>query len=342
MSNLKPVDRMFLEKLLAMAGGYVLSFSNATFEDFIRGSTGEEVYSERYSGNGDSKANRLRAFWNVAPDSMVATLLEDLLTLMIDNEKVDPRAAEAERVREIVQRLRAGDLGLGGKPAGAGQGGAPAAFVSYSVDNKIFGGVVKECLAGHGYSCFLAHEDLQVSEEWKHRILEELGRADVFVALLSKDFMKSKWCDQEVGFILSRPGVLVVPLSIDGTTPYGFIDHLQGIRVDDQKTVASVLEGVLYRKRPRHMIPPQIEKMRHAKSFRRAEAEVQPLVPYFEIFTVDEVNAFAQAASGNGEVWDATLCRTEYIPRFVRVNGARMSPTAAAGLKAVLPELVFS
>ncbi len=39
-SNLKPVDRMFLERLFEMEGGYVLSFSNTTFENFVRDRTG--------------------------------------------------------------------------------------------------------------------------------------------------------------------------------------------------------------------------------------------------------------------------------------------------------------
>jgi len=61
MSQLKPVDRMYLEGLFEMRGGYVLSFTNATFADFVRGSTGEDIYSEAYSGNGGSKANRQAA-----------------------------------------------------------------------------------------------------------------------------------------------------------------------------------------------------------------------------------------------------------------------------------------
>jgi len=339
-SNLKPVDRAYLETLFEMGGGYVLSFTNATFEDFIRGSTGEEIYSDAYSGNGDSKANRLRAFWNIAPNEKVASLLGDLLTLMIDNEKVDADGKEATRVRGIIA-----DLG-GARPPVA----APTtsngttrpvqrrAFVSYSVERKHDGGAVKACLIEFGYECFLAHDDLRVSEEWKQRILQELGEADVFVALLSKEFMESKWCGQELGYIVSRPEVLVIPLSLDGTMPYGFIDHLQGKGVHDGN-LAIVLEEALYRKRPRQMIPAQIERVASARSWRGAEALVRPLVPHYGIFSNEEVDAFARAAAGNSEVWDAGLCASEYIPAFVRINGARISPDAAAKLLEVLPDL---
>ena len=340
MSTLKPVDRMYLEHLFEMGGGYVLSFSNATFEDFIRGSTGEDIYSDAYSGNGDSKANRLRTFWNTAPDAKVAALLVDLLTLMIDNEKITSDGPEAARVKGIAADLR-GQPGAspGRQPTGpASRAAERRAFVSYSVEKKEAGGAVKTCLSRFGYQCFLAHEDLHVSEEWKHRILEELGTADVFVALLSKEFMASKWCGQELGFIVSRPDVLVVPLSLDGTTPYGFIEHLQGITVG-MENFDTVLEEVLYRKRPRQMIPAQIDRVRSAGSFRGAEAVVLPLVPHFPQFTDEEVDDFARAAAGNSEVWDAGLCASKYIPEFVKANGSRISPEAANELLSVLPDL---
>ena len=213
------------------------------------------------------------------------------------------------------------------------------AFVSYSVEDKAMGAIAKASLEAHGFECFLAHDDLQVSEEWKNRILAELRQTDVFVTLLSRAFVSSKWCAQEVGVIVSRPDVLIVPLSLDGTNPYGFISHLQGIRVRDQVHLAVILEEVLFRRRPRLMIPKQIEKMRAAGSFRGAEAVVKPLVPHFAQFSDDEVNAFASAAADNSEVWDASLCRSNYIPHFVRINGARITPTQAADLKAVIADL---
>ena len=341
MSNLRPVDRMFLEGLLEMGGGYVLSFSNTTFQDFIQASIGEDIYSDAFSTHGNSKASRLRSFWSVASDKKVAALLADLLTLMVDNETIADDGTEATRVKGIINDLVGHQGTVSSKHEMASSESRPSerrAFVSYSVEKKEAGGAVKECLSRFGYECFLAHEDLQVSEEWKRRILEELGSADVFVALLSEEFLASKWCGQELGFIVSRPDVLVVPLSLDGTMPYGFIEHLQGTAVG-QKTLKSVLEEVLYRKRPRQMIPAQIERVRQAGSFRGAEAAVLPLVSRFERFTDQEIEDFVRAAAGNYEVWDAGLCSSTYIPEFVKVNGSRLSQEMANELLNVLPNL---
>jgi len=340
MSKLKPVDRMYLERLFEMNGGYVLSFSNNTFSDFVRGSTGEDIYSDAYGGQGGSKARRLREFWNKAPSEKVASLLGDLLSLMIDNEKVASDGPQAARVRGIIADLQGHAHASNDqvRPVTLQRSTERKAFISYSVERKDSGGAVKSCLSMFGYESFLAHEDLHVSEEWKLRILEELGTTDVFVALLSKEFLTSKWCGQELGFIVSRPEVLIVPLSLDGTMPYGFIEHLQGNKFDKSRLKA-VLQDVLWRKRPHHMIPVHIERVRLATSFRDAEVEVLPLVKHFAQFTDSEAEDFAQAAAANSQVWDASLCRTEYIPEFVKLNRTRISTSAINALRKVLPEL---
>ncbi|MDB5166313.1 MAG: hypothetical protein JWM37_385 [Candidatus Saccharibacteria bacterium] len=61
-----------------MGGGYVLDFSNASFANFF-GALDIEVYDDvAYPGFGDSKANRMRAFWKSASDEKVASLLAAL------------------------------------------------------------------------------------------------------------------------------------------------------------------------------------------------------------------------------------------------------------------------
>ena len=207
------------------------------------------------------------------------------------------------------------------------------AFISYSVTEKQFAGAVKRSLENLGVECFLAHEDIQVSEEWKTRILQELREVDIFVTVLSAKFKASEWCSQELGFIVSRPEVVIVPFSIDHTNPYGFISHLQGQYVSDEDAIPAIIEDLLYRTRPREMIPIQIGQVQSAGGFRVAEAAVRPLVPHFRIFTDQEVADFTAAVVSNYEVWDAALCRSEYLPKFVAVNGRRIPDALKKELK---------
>src|SRR6266550_1875261 len=105
------------------------------------------------------------------------------------------------------------------------------AFISYSQEERQHGAQAKSVLAEIGIAAFLAHDDLHVSDEWRKRIIEELGRCDVFVPLLSENFVKSKWAPQEIGFVISRPEVVIAPISLDGTTPFGFISHVQSRKI---------------------------------------------------------------------------------------------------------------
>ena len=145
------------------------------------------------------------------------------------------------------------------------------AFVSYSHKDREYGGQAKSVLREVGIDAFLAHDDLAVSEEWQRRILKELSRCDLFVPLLSKNFLDSKWAPQEAGFIASRPKVVIAPLSIDETTPYGFFSHVQSSRITGKGITRELLVEPLAKKFPRKILPELIQIAGDAGSFRYAE-----------------------------------------------------------------------
>ncbi|MCV7377652.1 hypothetical protein BST11_03250 [Mycobacterium alsense] len=76
MANLKNPTKQKLEHLLNMRTGYVLDFTNATFQDFILTSVGIDVDKKYPDG---SKAVRLRSFWQRESDETVATLMMEML-----------------------------------------------------------------------------------------------------------------------------------------------------------------------------------------------------------------------------------------------------------------------
>ncbi len=201
------------------------------------------------------------------------------------------------------------------------------AFISYANADKKFAHATKSALRDLGFTGFLAHEDLAVSEEWRDEILVKLQSVTVLVALLSKHFKASEWCAQEVGFILSRPEVLIMPLSLDGTVSFGFMSKIQSKVVHDEIEIPDILRDALFRKRPRILIPRWIKRVAAATAWRRAEALVKPLVSHYAAFTDEEANAFLEAALGNPQVWDAGACRSEYLPEFARLHWARLSKT---------------
>ena len=185
-----------------------------------------------------------------------------------------------------------------------------------------------------GIDAFLAHEDLEVSEEWQERILEELRRCNLFVPLLSASFIQSKWAPQEVGIIVSRlPGVTIAPLSIDGTRSFGFISQIQSPTIPAEGITRELLVVPLARKLPRDVLPGLIKIASEARSFRSAEGRMKPLVPFFNEFTPEEVQALADASVANGQIWDAMLCSHEYLPALIRMRGGDIKPETLRALE---------
>jgi hypothetical protein len=79
MANLSWLERRNLEKLLDMGGGYVLNFSNRTFQGFVKDCTGKDIYDSKYMRASGSKANCLRGFLEEESNYVVGRLLTCLL-----------------------------------------------------------------------------------------------------------------------------------------------------------------------------------------------------------------------------------------------------------------------
>ncbi|HZX14374.1 MAG TPA: hypothetical protein VFF49_08265 [Thermodesulfobacteriota bacterium] len=106
MSDLSFIEKTQLERLLEMGSGYVLNFSNRTFQEFMFDSTGRDIYAEKYNYNGDSKANRLRAFWSLESTHIVGKLVADLLNYCKESSAAGDKQSLHEEYRRIADRLQ--------------------------------------------------------------------------------------------------------------------------------------------------------------------------------------------------------------------------------------------
>jgi hypothetical protein len=105
MSDLSNIEKRNLERLFDMGGGYVLDFSNRTFDEFILDSTGKSIYDSKYDYASGSKANRLRAFWNVESNYVVAKLLGDFLQYATTLGVQPDQVSLLESCQRAMQRL---------------------------------------------------------------------------------------------------------------------------------------------------------------------------------------------------------------------------------------------
>jgi hypothetical protein len=84
---------------------------------------------------------------------------------------------------------------------------------------------------------------------------------------------------------------------------------------------------------PRTALPALIRIAGAAKNFRDAEIKMAPLVRFFAAFTAQEAQTLAEAAGRNVQIWSASLCRTEYLPAFLRAQGANLDPPTLRKLR---------
>lgn len=115
MSDLTAAEKRKLERAFGMESGYVINFSNRSFEEFLLDSVGIEIYDEQYNYGSGSKANRMRALWDIEPNHIVGKVLEDILDQWEkwSQKTYNPSTSEYEVPRfpqdcvKIVERLKA-------------------------------------------------------------------------------------------------------------------------------------------------------------------------------------------------------------------------------------------
>ncbi len=155
------------------------------------------------------------------------------------------------------------------------------AFISHSHRDLSAAKCVKDALDELGVPSFLAHDTIEVGAQWREQILQALKSSDIFVALLSKDFKDSEWCDQEAGIAVARcEDVLIVPFSLDKITnpSYGFLNQFQ-IKPLLQNPLDALLEVIVSRF-PGQTVPRLVEAISGADSFDEADKRMKRFVKY--------------------------------------------------------------
>lgn len=120
-------------------------------------------------------------------------------------------------------------------------------FVTHLATYRVFAAELQEALLDFGVSCFIAHNDIEPTQEWQTQIETALATCDALVALLHQNFHASSWTDQEIGFAMGR-GVPTFAVRFE-QDPYGFIGRFQAFN-GNKKTAATLARELFdaYRK----------------------------------------------------------------------------------------------
>ena len=114
-------------------------------------------------------------------------------------------------------------------------------FISHVSKYKSSASNLKLMLEPYGISAFVAHEDIKPTKEWEVEIEKALFSMNALCAILTPDFNKSNWCDQECGYAFGK-NVLTIPIE-KGQLPYGMFGKIQAIK-SEGKSAQQVAESV--------------------------------------------------------------------------------------------------
>ena len=199
-----------------------------------------------------------------------------------------------------------------------GDGGVRV-FISHTAEQKEFAKSIQTSLETFGIASFVAHEDIEPMRDWEGEIEKALQSMDLLLALLTEDFNRSKWTDQEVGYAVGR-GVDVIPVRM-GADPYGFMGRYQAIRGDLGAfgIAKRLLSYTLAEESVKSAaIDSFISAVSKSESFNRSNQLASWLEEISELTDTQE-DALVRAYNSNSQVFDNFVWRgaiTEHLKRW--------------------------
>lgn len=117
-------------------------------------------------------------------------------------------------------------------------------FASHLASQRALVGEVGEHLADWGVELFVAHDSIEPDQEWHAEIERALRTCHAGVVFLFPGFIESRWCDQEVGWLLGRE-IPTYALKFQGEDPYGPLGKKQAFAVKNGTTAALVGDEIM-------------------------------------------------------------------------------------------------
>jgi hypothetical protein len=188
-------------------------------------------------------------------------------------------------------------------------------FISHTSEHAALGGELREILATWRMDGFVAHETIEPTHEWEREIEAALGSCHAMTALITHDFIASRWCDQEVGYCLARK-IPIVPVKLD-TNPHGFIAKYQAATAAWPGTAPWIADAI-FRALARHsairglMAGPVVYRYAASRSIDGARANFDLLRGLsVDVWTRELVATAERATAQNSQIASAAVLEPE-------------------------------
>ena len=117
-------------------------------------------------------------------------------------------------------------------------------FLSYHHLDRDLAGRVARALEREGLRVFRAHDDIEVSAEWRPEIRSHLASSALLLALVTSHYVSAAWPNQEAGYSIGR-NKDTAAIIVDGISVPGVLGDYQGIpfsTADEAGSVARLVD----------------------------------------------------------------------------------------------------
>jgi hypothetical protein len=232
--------------------------------------------------------------------SRVAELVRTMPGSRITEVVISPVLAESSRPVQLDRT----DSQVEEEPPSFWQPGCFRLFISHTSAHKESAHRLKEGLAQYHVAAFVAHDDIEPAKEWEAEIERALRTTDALAAIITTDFVASRWCDQEVGYALGR-GKLVLPLCKDALIPHGFLGKYQGCKAQGMLAgdVAEMVYNLLLNNQltSQRMTDAIVDRMASSPSFDTTRRTMK-LLERLPRLSDSQVTKLIQASESNSQV----------------------------------------
>lgn len=193
-------------------------------------------------------------------------------------------------------------------------------FLSHADEDKKIARRLADELKQYGFAVFVAHDDIEIGDEWENALKSRITDSELFLALLSENFHKAHFTDHEIGIAVSL-NKRIFPVRIDDTLPYGFMAKFQAKKISpeiDSEEIASLAQRLMsFTDEGKRIIDKLIDELANSSSFKDSNYVAKNLFDYTN-FTGEQVNDIADAFLSNLQIrgaWTARPMCLEFLAK---------------------------
>jgi len=211
-------------------------------------------------------------------------------------------------------------------------------FLSHADEDKKIARELADKLNEHGFDVFVAHDDIEIGDEWEKTLKNRIEKCELFLVLLSKNFRQASFTDHEVG-IASYLNKRIFPIRIDEIKPYGFMKKFQAGKISTKMKndeIGNLAKRLLtFTEAGKEDIDMLVHEFCAAGSFVDANELAEILFSYTN-FTTEQINEIATGFLTNDQIHRAWTANPETV-NFIVKHWGEINPELKQKIKKFLP-----